>query len=210
VAAVAAVALLLAGCAEVDTSGDGPSFGGGSLDGADLRTADVRDAARAAGFRPCADLPLADAAASGASSSDGPSLPDVTLACLGEDGDVDLGRLRGPAVVNLWASNCKPCREELPLFARLDEQAGDRLTVVGLDVRDADPVAAVELARRSGVTYPQLADPGFAVRTPLRVVGLPQTVFVDAQGRMVATERVPYTDYDDLTDAVRRHLEVQP
>ena len=156
-------------------------------------------------MRPCSDLPLADAGAEG----DG-ALPALELPCLGGDGSVDLSRLRGPAVVNFWASNCKPCREELPLLARLDRDTGDRLTVVGLDVRDADPDAAVALARRSGVTYPQLSDPTFRTRGAFRVLGLPQTVFVDAQGRMVATERVPYTSYADLTGAVRRHLEVQP
>lgn len=203
--AVVVLALLLAGCSDVDTSGGKPTFGGGSLDGGDPQSASVRSAVQDAGVRPCSDLPLADAGAEG----DG-ALPALELPCLGGDGSVDLSRLRGPAVVNFWASNCKPCREELPLLARLDRDTGDRLTVVGLDVRDADPDAAVALARRSGVTYPQLSDPTFRTRGAFRVLGLPQTVFVDAQGRMVATERVPYTSYADLTGAVRRHLEVQP
>lgn len=204
-AAAAAAALLLGGCADVPSGSDGPRFGGGSLDGADPQTSAVRSAAQQADLRSCATLPLADRRADGDTA-----LPALELPCLGETGSVDLARLRGPAVINFWASNCKPCREELPLLARLDRETGERLTVVGLDVRDADPEAAVQLARRSGVTYPQIADPRFTARGPLRVVGLPQTVFVDAQGRMVATERVPYTDYADLTDAVRRHLEVQP
>lgn len=203
--AVVVLALLLAGCSDVDTDSGKPTFGGGSLDGGDPQSASVRSAVQDAGVRPCSDLPLADAGAEG----DG-ALPALELPCLGGDGSVDLSRLRGPAVVNFWASNCKPCREELPLLAQLDRDTGDRLTVVGLDVRDADPDAAVALARRSGVTYPQLSDPTFRTRSAFRVLGLPQTVFVDAQGRMVATERVPYTSYADLTGAVRRHLEVQP
>jgi thiol-disulfide isomerase/thioredoxin len=204
-AALAASALLLAGCSDVDTGPEKPTFGGGSSAGADAGTDDVSAAVREAGIRPCTDLPLADAPAEGDDA-----LPSLRLACLGGEGSVDLARLRGPAVVNLWASWCKPCREELPLLARLDERAGDRLTVVGIDVQDAAPEAAVELARGAGVTYPQLSDPDVATRAPLRVVGLPQTLFVDAQGRMVATERVPFTSYDDLTAAVRRHLEVTP
>lgn len=206
-AAAVALALLvgLAGCAQPETGSRKPTFGGGSLEGGDPQTSSVRSAAQEAGLRPCTELPLAGTAASGDAA-----LPALQLPCLGGDGSVDLARLRGPAVVNFWASNCKPCREELPLLARLDRESGDRLTVVGLDVRDADPDAAVALARSSDVTYPQLSDPTFLTRGPFRVLGLPQTVFVDAQGRMVATERVPYTSYDDLTAAVRRHLEVQP
>lgn len=206
VSALAAV-LLAAGCSEVDTTPDKPTFGGGSstADGADAATDEVRAAAQDAGIRPCSDLPLADAAADGEDA-----LPALELACLGGDGSVDLSRLRGPAVVNLWASWCRPCREELPLLARLDAEVGDEVAVVGIDVQDGAPEAAVDLARDAGVTYPQLSDPDATVRGPLRLVGLPQTVFVDAQGRMVATERVPYTAYADLAAAVRRHLEVQP
>ncbi len=204
-AALAAV-LLLVGCSDVDTAPEKPTFGGGGgSGGSDGATQEVRSAVREAGIRPCSDLPVAGTAARG----DG-ALPSLRLACLGGEGSVDLATLRGPAVVNLWASWCKPCREELPLLARLDERAGDRLAVVGIDVQDGAPEAAVDLARGAGVTYPQLSDPEATTRGPLRVVGLPQTVFVDAQGRMVATERVPFTSYDDLTAAVRRHLEVTP
>lgn len=207
VVAVVTTVLLLAGCGDVDTGPTKPTFGGGGAAGPGEPgdTSGARDAARAAGIAPCSDLELADQPATG----DG-ALPQLELACLGDAGPVDLSRLRGPAVVNLWASWCKPCREELPLLARLDEQTGDRLGVVGIDVQDSDPEAAVQLAADAGVTYPQLVDPESTTRGPLRVVGLPQTIFVDAQGRMVATERVPYTSYDDLAAAVRRHLEVEP
>lgn len=206
--AVVATALLLTACSDVDTGPDKPTFGGAAGSGApagDPDTTAARAAAQDAGIRPCSDLRLDEAPASGDAA-----LPELELACLGADGTVDLSRLRGPAVVNLWASWCKPCREELPLLARLDERTGDRLTVVGIDVQDSDPEAAVRLASDAGVTYPQLVDPDSTTRGPLRVVGLPQTIFVDAQGRMVATERVPFTSYDDLTAAVRQHLEVQP
>lgn len=208
--AVVATALLLTACSDVDSGRDKPTFGGaagsGGAPGAgDPDTAAARAAAQDAGIRPCSDLDLADGPAAGDAA-----LPELELACLGADGAVDLSRLRGPAVVNLWASWCKPCREELPLLARLDEETDGRLTVVGIDVQDSDPEAAVQLASDAGVTYPQLVDAGSTTRGPLRVVGLPQTVFVDEQGRMVATERVPFTSYDDLTAAVRQHLEVQP
>lgn len=40
--------------------------------------------------------------------------------------------------------------------------------------------------------------------------GLALTVCVDAQGRMVATERAPFRSYADLTAAIRTHLGVKP
>ena len=81
-------------------------------------------------------------------------------------------------------------------------------------MRARTPVAAcapaIEPVEDRGVTHPQPHDPEAATRAPLRVAGLPQTELVDAQGRMVATERVPFRSYAQLTDAVRRHLEVTP
>ena len=119
----------------------------------------------------------------------GGGLPDVTLPCLGGGPDVDLSTLAGPMIVNLWASNCAPCRKEMPALQEFYETHGDRVAVVGVDYQDAQPGAALELARRTGVTYPLLADPGGDInaREPLPVIrGLPYLVFVTADGEVTA------------------------
>src|SRR5690606_21073148 len=100
--------------------------------------------------------------------------------------------------------------EEMPLFARLHHELGSDLRILGVDMDDAAPGAALDLAAASGVTFPLVADPDSTTRVPLQVLGLPQTVFVDAEGKVVATERVAYTSYDDLAAAVRKHLGVEP
>ena len=86
-------------------------------------------------------------------------LPAVTLPCLGGGSDVDLSTLRGPMVVNLWASWCGPCRTEMPILQGFAEEYDGRVAVLGVDYQDVQPEAALELARDSGVTYPLLADP---------------------------------------------------
>lgn len=195
-----AAAMLLAGCGGAPES-TSPTFGGGPAPEVD--DVALADAAQAAGIRDCPEP--APAAAEGPEA-----LPALSLACIGGDGEVDLATLQGPAVINLWASWCRPCREELPLLARLDDELGDEVQLLGIDVADPAPEAALELAQDSGVTYPQVLDPDQDTRAPLRVAGLPQTVFVDADGRVAATERRPYSSYDDLLDAVEEHLGVRP
>ena len=119
-------------------------------------------------------------------ATDGP-LPAVTLPCLGGGPDVDLSTLQGPLVVNLWGSYCGPCREEMPALQQFYERYGDRVGVLGIDYQDTQPMAALELARRSGITYPLVADPGGDVNgaSPISVVrGVPWFVFVDADGNV--------------------------
>ena len=81
-----------------------------------------------------------------------------------------------PTVINLWASWCAECREELPLLAKADRAYGDRVRFIGIDIKDAAPEAALRLADRSGVTYPQLVDRAGRTQAPLGYSGLPQTV----------------------------------
>lgn len=199
VAAALAALLLSAACSSSEPGSTKPTFGGGTAPTVPAGT--LAAAKEAAGIEDCP--------APGDDTAD--DLPDLTLQCLGGGRDVDLSRLTGtPTVINLWASWCAPCRAELPLLARADEAYGDRVRVIGIDFDDAAPDAAIELARRSGVTYPQLVDRSSRTTKPFGVVGLPQTVFVDAQGTMVATERTSFRSYADLTAAIERHLGVAP
>lgn len=198
---LAGLILLLAACSGSDPATQRPTFGGGSAP-----TTDANELAAAKAKAGIEDCPAAEGRAPVKNG-----LPDLTLECLGGGTPVRLSGLTGtPTVINFWASWCKPCREELPLLARADRAYGEQLRVIGVDFADSAPEAAVELAERSGVTYPLLSDPEADSKAPLRVIGLPQTVFVDAQGKMVATERIAFRSYADLTAAIDRHLGVSP
>jgi len=136
-------------------------------------------------------------------------LPAVTLPCFGGGPDVDLGSLRGPMVVNLWASTCGPCRKEMPILEAFHEQYADRVQVIGIDYQDVQTGAAMDLVRQTGVTYPLLADPqselsGAAPFPVLR--GLPFLALVDADGRVVHQEFTIIESRDQLVGLVNRHL----
>ncbi len=197
-AALILAAVLVAGCGADEPTK--PSFGGGS-EPAGASSGELADLKAAAKIEPC---PAPDGQASGDNA-----LPDLELDCLGGGRLVKLSGLTGtPTVINLWASWCKECRDELPLLAKADREYGDRVRFIGIDVVDAAPEAALRLAQESGVRYPQLVDRAGRTRAPLHYSGLPQTVFVDEQGRMVFTERKPFRSYADVTSAIREHLGV--
>ncbi len=198
---LAGLALVLTACGGPGSDDDGPTFGGGAAP-----TTDAGQLAAAKKRAQIEDCPASD----GTAPADD-ALPDLTLDCLGGGSPVRLSGLAGtPTVINLWASWCAPCREELPLLAKAHRAYGDKVQIIGVDFDDSAPDAALELAERSGVTYPLLSDPDSDTKAPLKVIGLPQTVFVDAQGTMVATERVAFRSYAELTAAIEKHLGVSP
>lgn len=137
-------------------------------------------------------------------------LPDITLPCLGGGRAVHLAGLRGkPTVVNLWASWCAPCREELPVLQEFYERARGKVRMLGVDFEDARPGAALTLLKESGVTYPQVADFDKAIDTGIGRHPVPTTVLVDAEGRVVATLPIEITSADQLADLVRESLGVE-
>ena len=192
-AAIAALAILTACTPEEAPSSDSA---GGS---ADVASTDLVRLKRQAGM---ADCPPSNAGHPPAEHA----LPSVRLPCLGGGRDVDLAGLEGPLVINVWASYCGPCREELPVLEQLHRRAGDELTLLGIDFQDPAPGAALRLAAGAGVTYASVADPDGELRADLEIMALPQTMFVDEQGVVVATERRPLTSIDEATELVRRHL----
>ena len=91
-------------------------------------------------------------------------------------------------VVNFWATWCAPCREEIPLFVRMQQRLGDRgLQFIGIAIDRPVPVAAFQ--REYAMNYPILIG-GLETMELLRATGnragvLPFTLIVDRKGRLV-------------------------
>ena len=104
---------------------------------------------------------------------------------LDDEGTLTLAEFSGkPVVLNFWASYCAPCREEMPDLQAFSERYPE-IPVIGLAVDDA-PDDSLALARQTGVTFPLGSDEG-GVAQNYGAVGLPATVFIDAQGRVANT-----------------------
>jgi thiol-disulfide isomerase/thioredoxin len=144
-----------------------------------------------------------------AGSVDG-GMPAVTVPCLGGGRPVDVAGLRGPMIVNFWASWCGACRDEMPaLAAYAKSQSG--VKVLGVDYLDPQAAAALDLAKRSGVAYPLVADPKGALddASPLpHISAMPMTVFLGADGKIAHVEAKAYTSRQDVAAAAQQYLGV--
>jgi peroxiredoxin len=97
-----------------------------------------------------------------------------------------LNDYRGRVVLlNLWASWCVPCQQEMPDLQRLySENARRGLVVLGVDQGESAQAAA-SFARSHGVTFPVLLDEEQRYGRAYAAIGLPTTVVIDRSFRIV-------------------------
>ncbi|MEU8257784.1 redoxin family protein [Micromonospora inaquosa] len=140
-----------------------------------------------------------------APAAGGQALPELTLSCFTGGAPVELREVAGPAVINVWASWCPPCRTELPAFQRLSERAAGQLQVVGVNSRDSRS-GAQSIGEDFGVRFPMLTDQGEAVQRELKRNAIPLTLFVAADGQVRHIDVSGALDDAKLTKLVRQHL----
>jgi thiol-disulfide isomerase/thioredoxin len=131
-------------------------------------------------------MPSGSGAATPSSGSAGASksagrVPAQSLACLDGSGDVRLDTLSRPAVINLWASWCEPCRAELPAVEAFAKAAAPAIDVIGIDTADERSPAQSTISD-FGLTYAMVSDPDQHVLHSIGAQGLPATLFVAPGG----------------------------
>ncbi len=203
VASTVGVVLAVGGCAAEAGPPDNPMGAAPApASSVDVDTPTLRRLKEQSGVEPCPATRAGKAAPGG--------LPAITLPCLGGGRDVHLAGLRGrPTVVNLWASWCTPCRDELPVLQDFYTRAKGKVRMIGVDFEDTRPGAALQLLRQSGVTYPQVADFDKAVDEGLGPHPVPMTVLVAADGEVVAKLPIEITSADQLAHLVEQELGVR-
>jgi thiol-disulfide isomerase/thioredoxin len=151
---------------------------------------------RVPGLESCARLPT-----SAASEIGGERLPDLSLPCLTGGPAINISEFDGqPMVVNLWATWCGPCREEMPVLQDAYELYAGEVSFVGVSTMDNSEAAGAFL-RDVGVTYPQVVDVDGQLLDHLRIPGLPVTVVLDQRG-FVATRHVGPLTHDTLRQLI--------
>jgi len=136
------------------------------------------------------DTTLDDAVAKGKR----PDAPLIALPRLQQQGQGSLADYKGKVVVlNVWASWCEPCREEVPLLQKTHEQIESKGGVVlGLDTADATG-KAIGFLKEMKADFPSLRDRNREFGRKLGVTGYPETFIIDRKGRIAALQRFPVT-----------------
>jgi thiol-disulfide isomerase/thioredoxin len=198
---VGIVALVMAGCSSIAPAGEaGPSDPSGFAGPSSPSASQIAELRLAAGLAAC---PSASADRPAASD-----LPELDLACLGGGPDVNVAGLTGkPNVVNFWASDCPPCKEEGPYLQSVYEAADGAFEVLGVNFLDpGGESGALAGAREFGMRFPILFDPDGLLGKTFNVPGLPVTFFLDAEGSIVGQHPGAFASADELEDAIETFL----
>lgn len=132
-------------------------------------------------------------------------LPQTELPCLGTEQSVNLAGLpREPMVINFWAQWCGPCREESPYLREV--AAASDVTFIGINYDDPQPDWAIEFAGLVEWFYPHVQDIDRELQSPLRIAGLPTTLFVTADGVVAGSHPGQVHSEQELLDLMETYL----
>jgi len=137
-----------------------------------------------------APLPEQPVAAAPAEHAAPDRLPEFTLT--DQDGNArSIQSWPGKSlIINFWATWCAPCRREIPLLKRIqDEHEASGFQVVGIAVDFRDDV--LKYAQEIGIDYPLLIGEQDGLEAiskfGISAAGFPFSVFTDSQSRIVLT-----------------------
>ena len=143
---------------------------------------------------------LPSCARQGAEVSD---MRGLTATCLADGSALNAAQaFAGPALINVWATWCPPCQDELPVLAAYAAEPGE--TPVVTVAVESDQATAVAMLTDLKVQVPNLLDKDGSIQRALKVPSaLPASYLVDAQGNahFIADPRV-FKSVADVRKAV--------
>ena len=113
--------------------------------------------------------------------ADVPDIPETSAA----EFEAHLAGIDRPAVVNVWASWCLPCRSEAPLLDRAHDQYGDEIEFVGVDVQDNQDDAKSFLHEFGLADFDHFFDRDREVPNLYGAIGTPITMFFGPRGELI-------------------------
>ena len=118
----------------------------------------------------------------------GARAPDMRVEDLATGDSVNLrARYKGKVtLLNIWATWCIPCRQEMPSMQKAYAQLKDRgFTIAAVSIDEGDPDGVKAFAREYGLTFDILQDRSGRIQTLYQTTGVPETFVLDKDGTII-------------------------
>ena len=139
------------------------------------------------------------------------SKESLQMPCLDSSSTINFHSIKGPLIINVWASWCEGCKEEMPYFIDLYENPvfkNGEIKLLGIDVDEKNAGSGPNFIKTYGMSWSHLED----VDGRSKLVfgpGVPVTFFLDRTGEIIHKHIGAFLSKAQLYEAVEKYFEVK-
>ncbi len=134
----------------------------------------------------------------------------LQMNCLDGSSVINFHSIKGPLIINVWASWCEGCKDEMPYFIDLYANPvfkSGEIKLLGIDVDEKNTDSGPNFIKSYGMSWPHLED----VDGRSKLVfgpGVPVTYFIDKTGEIIHKHIGAFLSKAQLYEAVEKYFEV--
>ena len=135
----------------------------------------------------------------------------LQMQCLDGSSNINFHSIKGPLIINVWASWCEGCKEEMPYFIDLYANPvfkSGEIKLLGIDVDEKNADSGPNFIKSYGMSWPHLED----VDGRSKIVfgpGVPVTYFLDSTGEVIHKHIGAFLSKAQFYEAVEKYFEVK-
>jgi cytochrome c biogenesis protein CcmG/thiol:disulfide interchange protein DsbE len=136
---------------------------------------------------------------------------ELKMSCLDGSSEINYYSIKGPMIINVWASWCTGCKEEMPYFIDLYANPmfkSGEIKLLGIDVDEKNADSGPNFIKSYGMSWPHLEDTDSRSKLVFGP-GVPVTHFLDKNGEVIHKHIGAYRSKSQLYEAVEKYFEVK-
>jgi thiol-disulfide isomerase/thioredoxin len=139
------------------------------------------------------------------------TIEELKMSCLDGSSEINYHSIKGPIIINVWASWCTGCKEEMPYFVDLYANPifkSGEIKLLGIDVDEKNADSGPNFIKSHGMSWPHLEDTDSKSKLVFGP-GVPVTYFLDKSGEVIHKHIGAYRSKSQLYEAVKKYFEVK-
>jgi thiol-disulfide isomerase/thioredoxin len=135
----------------------------------------------------------------------------LKMACLDSSLEINYHSIKGPIIINVWASWCTGCKEEMPYFVDIYANPvfkSGEIKLLGIDADEKNADSGPNFIKSHGMSWPHLEDTDSRSKLVFGP-GVPVTYFLDKSGEVIHKHIGAYRSKSQLYEAVEKYFEVK-